>query len=147
MRNALADILPKQQPAAAAVLKTIFARVTKADAEARRDSFADALREKIEKLASFIDASRDNVLAYIPFPREHWPPMASENSIERVNREITGRLDLLGIVPDDDALNRVVEAMMPETNGEWAVARRYNRLESIIRITHTSIVRFPFVAT
>lgn len=73
--------------------------------------------------------------------------MASENSIERVNREITGRLDLLGIVPDDDALNRVVEAMMPETNGEWAVARRYNRLESIIRITHTSIVRFPFVAT
>jgi putative transposase len=146
MRNALAHVSPKQRPAVAAMLKTIFAQETKADAEAQWDTVADALREKIEKLGSFMDASRDDVLAYMSFPREHWPQIASTNPLERVNREIKRRADVIGIFPNDDAIIRLVGALMLETNDEWAVARRYMSLESIARITDNPTVRLPAVA-
>jgi transposase-like protein len=147
MRNALAHVSPKQRPAVAAMLKTIFAQETKADAETQWDTVADALREKIEKLGSFMDASRDDVLAYMSFPREHWPQIASTNPLERVNREIKRRADVIGIFPNDGAILRLVGALMLETNDEWAVARRYMSLESIARITDNPNVRLPTVAT
>jgi len=147
MRNALAHVSPKQRPAVAAMLKTIFAQETKADAEAQWDTVADALREKVEKIGTFMDASRDDVLAYMGFPREHWAQIASTNPIERVNREIKRRADVIGIFPNDEAIIRLVGALMLETNDEWAVARRYMSLESLARITDTSNVRLPAVAT
>jgi putative transposase len=96
MRNALAHAPAKQRTAVAAMLKTIFAQESKADAEAQWDTVADALREKIEKLGTFMDASRDDVLAYMDFPREHWAQIASTNPLERVNREIKRRADVIG---------------------------------------------------
>ena len=146
MRNALAHVSPKQRPAVAAMLKTIFAQETKADAEAQWDTVADALREKIEKLGSLMDASRDDVLACMSFPREHWPQIASTNPLERVNREVKRRADVIGIFPNDDAIIRLVGALMLETNDEWAVARRYMSLESLARITDNPTVRLPPVA-
>jgi transposase-like protein len=119
MRNALAHVSPKQRPAVAAMLKTIFAQETKVDAETQWDTVADALREKIEKLGSFMDASRDDVLAYMSFPREHWPQIASTNPLERVNREIKRGADVIGIFPNDGAILRLVGALMLETNGPW----------------------------
>ena len=147
MRNALAHVSPKQRPAVAAMLKTIFAQETKADAEAQWDTVADALREKLEKLGGFMDASRDDVLAWVSFPREHWPQIASTNPLERVNREIKRRADVIGIFPNDGAILRLVGALMLETNDEWAVARRYMSLESIARITDNPTFRLPAVAT
>ena len=146
MRNALAHVSPKQRPAVAAMLKTIFAQETKADAEAQWDTVADALREKIEKLGSLMDASRDDVLACMSVPREHWPQIASTNPLERVNREVKRRADVIGIFPNDDAIIRLVGALMLETNDEWAVARRYMSLESLARITDNPTVRLPPVA-
>ena len=146
MRNALAHVSPKQRPAVAAMLKTIFAQETKADAETQWDTVADALREKVEKLGTFMDTSRDDVLAYMDFPREHWAQIASTNPLERVNREIKRRADVIGIFPNDDAIIRLVGALMLETNDEWTVARRYMSLESIARITDNPDVRLPAVA-
>jgi transposase-like protein len=96
MRNALAHAPAKQRTAVAAMLKTIFAQESKADAEAQWDTVADALREKQDKLGTFMDASRDDVLAYMDFPREHWTQIASTNPLERVNREIKRRTDVVG---------------------------------------------------
>jgi transposase-like protein len=96
MRNALAHAPAKQRTAVAAMLKTIFAQESKADAEAQWDTVADALREKQDKLGTFMDASRDDVLAYMDFPREHWAQIASTNPLERVNREIKRRTDVVG---------------------------------------------------
>lgn len=59
------------------------------------------------------------------FPRGHGPQIASTNPLERVNREIKRRADVIGIFPNDPAIVRVVGALMLETNDEWAVARRY----------------------
>lgn len=146
LRNALAHAPAKQRTAVAAMLKTIFAQETKAEAVAQWDVVADALREKQPKLGALMDASRDDVLAYMDFPREHWPQIASTNPLERVNREIKRRADVVGIFPNDDAIVRLVGALMLETNDEWAVARRYMSLETLARVTNTATVRLPAVA-
>jgi hypothetical protein len=105
-----------------------------------------ALREKQPKLGALMDASRDDVLACMDSPREHWPQIASTNPLERVNREIKRRADVVGIFPNDGAILRLVGALMLETNDEWAVARRYMSLETIARVTDTATVRLPAVA-
>jgi putative transposase len=79
-------------------------------------------------------------------PREHWARIASTNPLERVNREIKRRADVIGIFPNDDAIIRLVGALMLETNDEWAVARRYMSLESLARVTENPNVRLPAVA-
>jgi putative transposase len=129
MRNALAHAPAKQRTAVAAMLKTIFAQDTKAEAEAQWEIVADALREKQPKLGALMDSSRDDVLAYMSFPREHWAQIASTNPLERVNREVKRRSDVIGIFPNDEAIIRLVGALMLETNDEWAVARRYMSLK------------------
>jgi len=147
MRNALAHAPAKQRPAVAAMLKTIFAQESKAEAEAQWDTVADALREKQDKLGTFMDASRDDVLAYMDFPREHWTQIASTNPLERVNREIKRRTDVVGIFPNDEAIIRLVGAIMLETNDEWTVARRYMSLETLARVNDNPNVRLPAVAS
>jgi len=99
MRNALAHAPTKQRTAVAAMLKTIFAQESKAEAQTQWDTVANALREKQDKLGTFMDASRDDVLAYMDFPREHWVQIASTNPLERVNREIKRRADVIGVRP------------------------------------------------
>lgn len=147
MRNALAHAPAKQRTAVAAMLKTIFAQETKAEALGQWNVVADALREKQPKLGALMDASREDVLAYMDFPKEHWPQIASTNPLERVNREIKRRSDVVGIFPNDAAAIRLVGALMLETNDEWAVARRYMSLETLARLTNTAPVRLPAVAT
>jgi putative transposase len=93
-----------------------------------------------------MDASRDDVLADMDFPRDHWPQIASTNPLERVNSEIKRRADVIGIFPNDDAVVRLVGALMLETNDEWAVARRYMSLETLARVTNTANLRLLALA-
>jgi putative transposase len=72
MRNALAHAGPKHRPAVVALMKTIFAQESAEAAREQWNTVADALREKYPKLAAMMDASRDDVLAYMDFSREHW---------------------------------------------------------------------------
>ena len=146
MRNALAHAPAKNRGAVAAMLKTIFAQETKAEAEKQWQVVADALREKNEGLARMMDASREDVLAYMDFPREHWAQIASTNPLERLNKEIKRRSNVVGIFPNDEAIIRLVGALMLEQNDEWAVARRYMALESLARIVDDHLVRLPAVA-
>lgn len=147
LRNALAHAPAKRRAAVAAMLKTIFAQECKADAEAQWDAVADALREKNAKLGAMMDAARDDVLAYMDFPREHWAQISSTNPLERIDKEIKRRSDVVGIFPNDDAIIRLVGALMLEQNDEWAVARRYMALESLAGIVDDAPVRLPAVAT
>mgnify|MGYP001816319314 CR=1 FL=1 len=145
-RNALAHVPPKSRAAVAAMLKTIFAQESKAEAETQWDAVADALRDKNDRLGAMMDASREDVLAYMDFPREHWAQIASTNPLERVNKEVKRRSDVIGIFPNDAAIIRLVGALMIEQNDEWAVARRYMGLESLARISNTDNHRLPAVA-
>lgn len=147
MRNALAHAGPKQRPAVVAILKTIFAQETAGAARDQWGKVADALREKYPKLAAMMDASRDDVLAYMDFPREHWAQIASTNPIERLNGEVKRRSDVVGIFPNDKAVVRLVGALMLEQNDEWAVCRRYMTLEGLKPVSDDPLIKLPAVAT
>jgi putative transposase len=147
MRSALAHVPPKQRPAVVAMLKTIFAQDTAEAAREQWHQVAGALRERFPKLAELMDASRDDVLVYMSFPREHWPQIASTNPLERLNGEIKRRSDVVGIFPNDRAVVRLVGALMLEQNDEWAVSRRYMSLESLSPLSDDPVLRLPAVAT
>jgi len=147
MRNALAHAPAKQRAAVAAMLKTVFAQQTRADAEMQWETVAEALRETQYRPGTVMDASRDDVLACMSFPREHRAQIASTNPLERVNREIKRRADVIGIFPDREAVIRLPDAPMPETSDEWTLARRCMSLETPARVTDNPNVRLPAVAT
>ena len=146
MRNALAHAGPKQRPAVVALLKTIFAQESAEAAREQWHQVADALREKYPKLAAMMDEARDDVLAYMDFPREHWAQIASTNPIERLNSEVKRRSDVVGIFPNDKAVVRLVGALMLEQNDEWAVCRRYMTLEGLKPVSDDPLIKLPAVA-
>jgi putative transposase len=145
-RNLLGHAAPKQRAAVAAMIRTIFAQDTKAEAFAQWDRVADALRAKHDRLGALMDASREDVLAYMDYPKEHWAQIASTNPLERVNKEIKRRADVVGIFPNDEAVVRLVGALMLEQSDEWAVSRRYFSLESLARLADTHPSQLPAVA-
>ncbi len=146
MRNLLTHAPAKQRPAVIAMVKTIFAQETAAEARSQWKTVADALRERAPKLAALMDASLDDVLAYTAFPKEHWPQIASTNPLERLNGEIKRRSNVVGIFPNDRAVIRLVGALMLEQNDEWAVGRRYMSLESLAPVSDDPLVKMPGVA-
>jgi hypothetical protein len=93
-----------------------------------------------------MDGARGDVLAYMAFPREHWPQIASTNPLERLNGEMKRRADVVGIFPNDRAVVRLVGALMLEQNDEWAVGRRYMSLESLGALSDDPVLRLSAVA-
>jgi putative transposase len=146
MRNAMAHVPAKQRPAVMAMIKTIFAQETAADAHAQWKSVADALRDRAPRLAELMDEAREDVLAYTAFPKEHWAQIASTNPLERLNGEVKRRSNVVGIFPNERAIIRLVGALMLEQNDEWAVSRRYMSLESLAPVSNTPVIRLPGVA-
>ena len=136
-RNLLAHVGAKQRAAVAAMIRTIFTQETKAEAFAQWGKVADALRDKHDKLGALMDASREDVLTYMDYPKEHWAQIASTNPLERVNKEIKRRANVVGIFPNDEAVVRLVGALMLEQSDEWAVSRRYFSLESLASLADT----------
>lgn len=128
------------------MLKTIFAQESKIEAERQWDVVADLLGAKQPRLGALMASSREDVLAYMDFPKEHWAQIASTNPLERVNKEVKRRSDVIGIFPNDESVIRLVGALMIETNDEWTVSRRYMALESLARIGNTESLRLPAVA-
>ncbi|MDG6095258.1 IS256 family transposase [Acetobacter sp. AN02] len=146
LRNALAYAHAKQRPAITALLRTIFTQETADDAARQWRHVTDKLREGFPKLADFMERTEPDVLAYMGFPREHWTQISSTNPIERVNREIKRRCDVIGIFPNDAAIIRLVGALMLEQNDEWAVCRRYMTLEGLVAISHNQTISLPAMA-
>ena len=125
--------------------KTLVAQDTAKAAHDQWRSVADALRPKFQGLAELMDASREDVLIYMTFPREHWSQISSTNPIERLNGEIKRRSDVVGIFPNTEAILRLIGALMLEQTEEWAVARRYMSLESLAQLGENPVLRLPAV--
>jgi putative transposase len=105
------------------------------------------IRPKVPKLAAIMDEAETDVLAYMTFPREHRVQLHSTNPIERVNGEIKRRTEVVGIFPNDDAIIRLVGAILLEQNDEWAVQRsRYMTLESVAPLSDDPLISLPAVA-
>jgi len=145
MRNALAHAGKNGRRVVSAFIATAFAQD---DAEAARRQWravADQLRPRMTKLATFMDDAEADVLAYMSFPAQHRAKLHSTNPLERLNGEIKRRTEVVGIFPNEDAIVRLVGAILLEQNDEWAVQRsRYMTLETIAAIGDDPVVpRLP----
>jgi len=114
-----------QHDALGAVIRQLF---TAADGDEARRRLTDAiaeLQQRLPKVAALLADAEDDVLAFYAFPAEHWPKLRSTNPLERFNREIGRRTDVVGIFPDDPSLIRLVSMLAIEANDEWLVGRSY----------------------
>ena len=91
-----------------------------------------------------MDDAEDDVLAYMGFPAAHWSKIHSTNGLERLNGEVKRRTDVVGIFPNDDAITRLVGAILLEQNDEWAVQRaRYMTRETMAALSDDPVVGLP----
>jgi putative transposase len=134
MRNALAYVPKSQNQMVAAVIRTAFVQPTREEAVAQWRETADRLRERFEKLGALMDEAEADVLAFMGFPKDHWKKIASTNPLERVNKEIKRRSNVVGIFPNDAAIMRLVGALIVEQNEEWHLTRRYMSNESLAKV-------------
>jgi transposase-like protein len=147
MRNVLAHSGRQGRRVVSAFIATAFAQDDAEAARAQWRKVADQLRPKLPKLAAFLDEAEADVLAYMTFPAQHRAKLHSTNPIERVNGEIKRRTEVVGIFPNEDAIVRLVGAILLEQNDEWAVQRaRYMTLETIAPLSDDPTVSLTAIA-
>jgi transposase-like protein len=147
MRNALAHAGKSGRRVVAAFIATAFAQDTAAAAKTQWRQVADQVRSKLPKLAALLDEAEEDVLAYMTFPKEHRTKLHSTNPLERVNGEVKRRVEVVGIFPNEDAITRLIGAILLEQNDEWAVQRaRYMTLESIAPLSDDLAIMLPVPA-
>jgi transposase-like protein len=141
MRNLLAHAGRNGRRVAAAFIGTAFAQEDTVAARGQWNRVVK-LKPSLPKLADFMDEAESDVLAYMDFPAAHRTKLHSTNPIERLNGEIKRRTDVVGIFPNEEAILRLVGAILLEQNDEWAVQRaRYMTLETIAPLSNTAMVR------
>src|SRR5579884_389728 len=148
MRNALAHAGKSGRRVVSAFIATAFAQD---DAEAARIQWrriADQLRPKLPKLAALMDDTETDVLAFMTFPKDHRPKIHSINPPERLNGKIKRRTEVVGIFPNEDAITRLVGAILLEQNDKSAVQRgRSMTLETIAPLGNDPTVSLPAIAS
>src|SRR5258707_14070118 len=125
MSNAI-DYVPKtQQSMVAAALRQAFLQPDRAQASQMLRHVADQLRPKWPKLAAFIDDSETDVMSDLDFPEQHRSKLHSTNPLERLNKEVKRRADVVGIFPNEAAIVRLIGPVLLEQNDECHLHDRY----------------------
>jgi len=131
VRNALAPVPKHAQQLVAASIRTAFAQPTAEAARRQWRQVADGFRDRFPRAAALLDEAEPDVLAYLAFPPQHWRQVWSTNPLERLNREVKRRTDVVGIFPNPAAALRLVGAPLAEQHDEWQVGRRSFAAESL----------------
>jgi transposase-like protein len=131
LREALGHVRKDQQGMVAALLRPLFNAETDAVARELVGDALERLQQPLPKVAALLEEAEEDLLAFCAFPADHWPKLRSTNPLERVNREIGRRTDVVGIFPNDRALLRLAASVVIEQNDEWLVGKRYLSIHTL----------------
>jgi transposase-like protein len=134
VRSALAHVPRGQQTMVAAALRQAFLQADQASARQVWRQVADQLRPRWPRLAALMDESEHDVLAYMGFPAQHRTKLHSTNPLERLNKEVKRRADVVGIFPSEPSIVRLIGAVLLEQNDEWQLRHRYMQLEPMAEL-------------
>jgi putative transposase len=135
MRNALSHVPKGQQSMVSAALRQAFIQPDRPAASQTLRHVADQLRVKWPKISAFIDESEADVLSHMDFPAQHRTKVHSTNPLERLNKEIKRRADVVGIFPNEGSIIRLIGAVLLEANDEWQLQHRYRQTEPMAELT------------
>lgn len=124
----------EQRNMVGAALREVFNAENHEDARERVQAVIERLTPTVPKVAELLAEAEEDLLAFYRFPQAHWPKLRSTNNIERVNREIARRSDVVGIFPNDQAVIRLIGALLIEQNDEWLLTRGYLSQESMVPV-------------
>lgn len=134
MRNLLAHVPRGDKSIVAAALRTIFAQPDRQAAGVQLAEVVQAMQRRWPKAAELLAQAEDDILAYMVFPAELWTRIYSTNPLERLNKEVKRRTNVVGVFPDGGSVTRLVGAVLLEVADEWQVGRRYFSLETMARL-------------
>jgi putative transposase len=133
MRNLLTRVPKAAQSFVATMVRSIYAQPDAESVHEQHARIVAQLEGRFPAAAALLDEAGPEILAFTGFPKEHWRQLWSNNPLERLNKEIRRRTDVVGIFPDRPSIVRLVGALLAEQHDEWAVARRYMSAESIAK--------------
>jgi hypothetical protein len=131
LRDCLGHARRDQHGLLAALIRPIFNADSLAQARDRLSEAVAHLEGRLSKVAAMLEDAEADILAFYAFPASHWRKLRSTNPLERFNREVARRTDVVGIFPDDQSLIRLAGMLCIEQNDEWLVGRGYLSSESI----------------
>lgn len=126
MRNVLTQVPKQSQEMVASIIRTVFAQPDAGHVTGQLSEVVTMLTRSHPKAAQMLEDAREDVTAFASFPTAHWRQIWSTNPLERVNKEIKRRTDVVGVFPNPAALLRLAGAVLIEQHDEWdAAERRY----------------------
>ena len=134
VRNALALVPKGAAELVAASIRTVFAQPDTASGREQWRKVADGFRERFPRLAELMDGDEDEVLAYLSVPRAHWRQVWSTNPLERLNKEVKRRSDVVGIFPNAAAVTRLVGMVLANSTTSGKTCRRHLILELLATV-------------
>lgn len=134
MRNLHTAVTRKQSPVVTAAIRTIFVHDDPKELEAQWDQVVASLESSCPKAAAMMVEAKSDVLAFTSFPQAHWQKIWSNNPLERVNKEVKRRADVVEIFPNPPAFLRLATAVVIEAHDEWQVTRRYMSEVSMVEL-------------
>jgi putative transposase len=139
MRNALAKVSKAHAEMVAAAIRTIFTQPTGPGVREHVEIVATTLEQQFPAVAELLRETREDITAFADFPEAHWRKIWSTNPLERLNKEVKRRTDVVGIFPDDNALLRLASCVLIEAHDEWQVSdRRYLSEASMAQLSPPS---------
>jgi putative transposase len=133
LRNLLTRVPNAAQGFVATMVRSIFAQPNTEQVHEQHARVVAQLESRFPEAAALLEEAGPEIVAFTSTPKEHWRQLWSNNSLERLNKEIRRRTDVVGIFPNRAAIVRLVGALLAEQNDEWSVARRYMSAESIAK--------------
>ena len=141
MRNVLAHVPKGDKAMVAAALRTVFAQPHREAAGEQLAEVVRAMRPRWPKAAKMVAEAEEDILAYMAFPPEHWTRIYSTNPLERLNKEVKRRTNVVGVFPDTPSAVRLVGSVLMEINDEWQVGRRYFSLASMNKLEEPALIQ------